>query len=254
MFTDLICQLMAININKPKGLIPIRDFYFTTNGFALKNQYSQGQLSGKQIVNIGVLDNERFDYNEWKFIFELFPDTLFHFNIESFEYIADVSNYHKEDDIRKGISLFFSRKPNVAIINLQNFKNHIKNILLEFINNNQDYKYLDSFIFSSDSKYRSVLEELIRRVEKIKYYYELPLTYIIIEDIKEGTKIDMFHDVFDKYFGGNPIIPYDIAERERKFPLIHQEYNKEIEEYKIIYEKLQKESFGPRKEIFPDFG
>lgn len=238
MFTDLICQLMAINIKAPKKIINIRDYYFNANGFAFKNQYSQDQLRGKQIINIGVLDNERFYYELWKDIFKLFPDALFHFCIKSFENIADVSTYNIEDDIRNGISLFFSRKPNVAIINPQNFRNHIKNILLEFINNNQDYKYLDSFIFSSDSKYRSVLEELIRRVEKIMYYYELPLTYIIIEDTETGTNDPMFHAVFDKFFNGDPIIPYDIAERENKFPLIHQEYKKEIEEYKALYRAL----------------
>lgn len=104
----------------------------------------------------------------------------------------------------------------------------------------QDCKYSDSLIFPTDSKYRSLFKKLIPMVEKLKCF-ERPLliTYIIIENIEEGTKIDMFHDVFDKYFNGDPIIPYDIAERENKFPLIHREYKKEIEEFKIKYKNYK---------------
>ncbi len=244
MFTNLICQLMVFNPERRYPFISsiINDFYFTANGFALKSQYSHDQLRGKQIINIGAMDDKIFNFKEWIQIFDLFPDVLFHFSEESFGTVVGVSDDNDKNGLRIALSIFLSRKPHIAIINPTSYEKTLINEAAEHLNEEKDYKCNDSFIFSSDSGYRSVLEKLIPMVEKLEGF-ELPLsiTYIIIEDIEEGTKIDMFHDVFDKYFGGDPIIPYDIAERERKFPLIHQEYNKEIEEYKIIYEELQKE-------------
>ena len=117
MFTDLICQLMAINIKKPKELIFIRDFYFTANGFALKNQYTHDQLRGKQIISIGVLDDSRFEFQEWKKLFDLFPDALFHFNSNSFGTVVGASGDNDKNGLRKALSFFLSRKPHVAIIN-----------------------------------------------------------------------------------------------------------------------------------------
>lgn len=236
MFTDLICQLMTINIKESKGIIDIDDFYFTANGFALKSQYSHDQLRGKQIINIGAIDDKIFNFKEWIQIFDLFPDVLFHFSEESFGTVVGVSDDNDKNGLRIALSIFLSRKPHIAIINPTGYEKTLINEAAEHLNEEKDYKYNDSFIFSSDSKYRSVLEKLIPMVEKLECFERpLSITYIIIEDIEEGTKIDMFHDVFDKYYNGDSIIPYDIAEREKKFSLIHQEYKKEIEEYKSWY-------------------
>ena len=239
MFTDLICQLMVINTKVSKGIIAIGDFYFTANGFALISQYTHNQLRGKQVINIGAIDHERFDYKEWEKIFKLFPDVLFHFNHRSFGTVVGAPGDNDKKGLRKALSIFLSRKPHIAIINPTSYEKTLINKAAEHLNEEKDYKYNDSYIFSSDSKYRNVLEKLIPMVEKLECFERpLSITYIIIGDIEKGTNNPMFHAVFDKYFEGDPIIPYDIAEREKKYPLIHREYKKEIEEYKALYRGL----------------
>ena len=171
----------------------------------------------------------------------MFPDALFHFNSNSFGTVVGAPIDNDKNGLRKALSIFLSRKPHVAIINPTSYEKTLINEVAEHLNEEKDYKYNDSYIFSSDSKYRNVLEKLIPMVEKLECFERpLSITYIIIGDIEKGTNNPMFHAVFDKYFEGDPIIPYDIAEREKKYPLIHREYKKEIKEYKILYKNLRK--------------
>ena len=57
-------------------------------------------------------------------------------------------------------------------------------------------------------------------------------TTIHIKRIKKKTIQDtIFDDIFDKYMNRDPIIPYNMADRKQKFPLVFREYSKIIEHY-----------------------
>lgn len=238
MFTELIFQLMAINPIEGKVSIHIRDYYFSASGFALKNQYTHDKLRGKQIIKIGVLDEHRFDYSEWENIFRMFPDTLFHFSIESFGYHVGLSNYTSEDNFRNDLSTYLSKHPHFVLkIRNKNYRG-VDPIMIKvasFLVGKADY---DNGIhyYSYNLENKSLLKQLTEMIKDETSLSDSDF-YIFLEDIEKGENNSMIHAVFDKYLDGDPIIPYDITQRKKKYPLIYKEYESEIKEREIMYKK-----------------
>ena len=220
--TDLICQLMAIDVRVPNR---ISNYYFTKNGFAFINQYTHDKLRGKHIIEIEIA--ERVVFTDWKPIFDLFPDELFHFSIN---YVGRVVPTDKE--IKFKLSDLFSQKRNFSILLFNDPQKEISDALVAY-SQGQGHWYGKHFIYTPQPERKQLFEALIPKVKGVLGVEAL--SYIIIKDIEQGANIPMFDAVFDKYLNGDPIIPYDTAERANKFQLIHQEYKKEIEEYKKRY-------------------
>lgn len=259
MFTDLICQLMAINTRVPRE-INIWDFYYTSKGFTLCNQYVLNKLHTKHIIHIGVWDAERFKFNEWEQVFNLFPNELFHFSIKSLGFFADLSEYQDEQHLKDGLLKFLAQKPNFTILQSDDLLGSSLDTkiinALEAMEKEHCKWYEKWFIYSAESELNCLCDntfwkKLITQVDRLSHDYKNKPTYIFVENIKKSLPINNFDNVFDKYLHEDPIIPYDDYERKKKFPLIHQDFQEKIKEYKIQYNNKRP---GGRIEYDTKFG
>ena len=77
----------------------------------------------------------------------------------------------------------------------------------------------------------SIEERLLEAT--ITHFGGATIDFIIIKKVNKApiqeTCID---NLFEKYMYKNPVIPYDFGEREKKFPLLFQDYSEVIEQYR----------------------
>ena len=63
-------------------------------------------------------------------------------------------------------------------------------------------------------------------------YNDKPFQFVELTRKKILTGNKTIDTLFKKYMNNDPVVPYEMSERERKFPLLFQEYSDIINQYK----------------------
>lgn len=224
-FIDMICQLMATDINNI-SLDNINKFYFHTHGFSFKTDYTKSCIKEKWGITI-FLNSDRIRRRSsiYKTIKELLD------RINKNDYCIHIINtnrllwgdgiYATQLENRKRENLIYNEY--VAINGKAHnkiFNNYFKNGLLD---NYKDWQLHTPN--NPELEKEALIKDIINLDEDL-------FTTIHIKRIKKKTIQDtIFDDIFDKYMNRDPIIPYNMADRKQKFPLVFREYSKIIEHY-----------------------
>ena len=196
---DLLCQLMSLDINYIIDNGGVEYFYFSFSTFSFINEYTNKLLVNKICVSLYYHTKE-----ELRILFEIVKNCFSDLDVEvyfSFSWTqgfgSDQISFIKDD--------------------LKSFK-----------------EYLKDKLFIKDSSF-------IERYQKELYYYFMEEIGVDAGNIKIG-KIDYqridkeFHNLFDYYMQGDPIIPNDIDCRRKKFSLLFSQFSEQIDYYKNIYD------------------
>jgi hypothetical protein len=221
---DIICQFMAVDIRK-KMKFNLRDFYFSSLGFALRKIYENGFLSGKQIVNIGIVSEIFSAWKKCESIFKEFPDTLFYFRIESLDYLTEKSK-------QKKICFRSKLSPNASFAIYYGEKISEFELRKDIVKGyeNKVYPYKDCLIYDPKLKNKTVFDAILDIMAPSYIFIEEAPTNFSFRAPKIGNPI------IDEYMN-HPVIPFDMEERKKQFPLIHQQYGDVIEQYKKKFER-----------------
>ena len=196
---DFIIQLMLIDFDK-NGVTPsICYMGFGSEGFYWSNNYVRKRLKRKKIIQI-------------------YCNTMVMGMYVSYNYFTNYPNYYiefRETDIEYNLSV--SRKN----FSRSEYENNV------IMTNNPNYTQL----------FNSLLDSISAQF-KLKGYH-IPRSYYI-EEIEVNENEDIIpelEEIFQKYLGDDPLIPYDLEERKKKFPLIFQDFPDEIEYYRKKYQE-----------------
>ena len=91
----------------------------------------------------------------------------------------------------------------------------------------------DYYILENEGHNREIIDSITSFLTN-QAGTEWPL-YFIIHHIKEDETVSEFDEFFKEYAGGDTIIPYDEADRRKKFAKIYEECSEDIEKYRRLY-------------------
>ena len=221
---DLICQLMGIEIKSTIETVSICSLAFSHKDFFINSSYAKKIIKGKKIIHIWS-DDMFTEINEWNKVFKKYSEYYFQFH------------------------LFY---PDVNFFETFNMLRNNSKVILYSTSDDPSFKFDDS-IYPHKREYKEciILAKNTNDLNIFDYIIDFLLSgpfimdpfYFFIEEInvnETSSSIPELDNVFEKYLGNDPLIPYNLKERKKKFPLIHNEFPDEIEYYRKIYQEKNK--------------
>ena len=262
MYKDLICRLLAIDLSK---MTRHKSIFFNSSGFTLNispnypfshkdasfvRPYSEGFLLGKFIIHIGGVHLSKKNMDVWKDLFDLCPEAFFLFHDHEYNYLNRIhtvptNKYFNRLTLAVNSSEEFEEFNNSIIENREN-------IIDDEILNSSFHKSPFAHIIKNNYYiYHRVGDDYDERlVEKVLSFFQkegIPEPAFILTHKIEGNNYQSdVDDFFEKYAGGDLIIPYEEVDRKIKFEEIYKECDRIIEQYKESYEQKPLEEISIR--------
>ena len=235
-FVDLMCQLMAFNINTIDKSYDFKWLNFHPDGFSIWSQYLNSCIKEERFIRIHI-DEAHFSFRN-----DFYERLKMTNSLKNYDcFIRIDSGYEMENKYnatirhvetqRRTISdreqedILYSKFGGYFAVSDSNTRRkyfimqHFKKVLRNFNG---------WLIFApTDSEIGVLLEELILR------FGNNSIDFIFIGKIKKMSPIPktFLDDLFEKYMHKDPVVPYEMEERKKKFPLLFQDYSEVIEQY-----------------------
>ena len=271
-FIDLMCQLMATDLNSIFDSGHLNEFYFHNKGFSLQSDYIyncvketgiiriprnrdrsyyRGRMSLVKDEMVKILENSKycmkFDetdrYDEDRFN-ERLSDVIERFGydmgIGRYEYDIDRRRYeYGEDRRRYGYEEDRRRFEYLKQRQIEILYGYFKGCFAVLDDNTRQQQLLKQhfsrevilsfngwLLFAPNSEIKELFEKII-------LLWGDSISTILIKN-KEKSRVPktFIDDLFKKYMGKDPVVPYEFEERQTKFPLLFQDYSKIIEQYR----------------------
>lgn len=225
-FIDLMCQLMALDVNNEiKEFSALTVLNFHSDGFSIRSEYIKNFFEETRIIVLQEFDNNDLDKitQTEDFMHAVIQVTANDLRNTSGELISVLlKNWRKRDkpwDVyNRSVDGYF------AVLDDNDQKKQI--LKQKFRDIVHFYK---GWIYFAPTN--SIEERLLEAT--ITHFGGATIDFIIIKKVNKApiqeTCID---NLFEKYMYKNPVIPYDFGEREKKFPLLFQDYSEVIEQYR----------------------
>ncbi len=240
-FIDILCQMMAIDLStkkKNRDLCKNICNYigFFLGGFSLKSDYISNCVGINKTIHID-LDGipPLFRYNKLFPVVSVLQEKLCYDNELSIRndrsiawFKSNINKLSKKGRLdlvkvpeHKIIQELSKRFGSFAIIdNNSKWIRLLDNYLCDEL-----YKHRGWFIFDMKKNMKDLYEEIISLGNG-------SFSYIYIEEkekkVVPATPID---ELFEKYMGRDPIVPFDMDKRKVKFPLLFSDYQDVISQY-----------------------
>lgn len=216
MFIDMLCQLMAINSNFND--LAFEHFNFHHNGFSLRKRYMTSRIVETKSINIYHNGKRYYPNNNWIDCYKMIPpELILHYNN------LDADKGFVFNNILSNRNFSFFAMKDSTTSRGEKVKNFYKDKLQKFNN----------WIIYAPKKSleESLFIEMIKIIESIDRHHR-PIELVNITKLGKSPIFETcIDDVFEKYMGNNPVIPYEMEERKKKFPLLFQDYSEIIEHY-----------------------
>ena len=241
-FVDIMCQLMAIDVDSLFSSSSINDFNFHADGFSLRSDYINNcvKVIEKRIARL-YSDSPNYSNSNaflvWNDVFTTLKksDYFIQFgderhdnndNVDVYmERLLSKSGRRRSDDEQKHI--FQSIVDGYFAVLDDNTRQ--KQILKQQFD--RIVHFSNGWLIFAPSYLDMVkIEELIKTI--MINHGAIPINKILIQDIrKHSNSITFIDDIFKKYMNDNPVVPYEMVKRKKKFPLLFQDYSEFIENY-----------------------
>ncbi|MDR2907787.1 MAG: ATP-binding protein, partial [Bacteroidales bacterium] len=229
---DFIAQLLVMPISssetiKKRSVFPHNaDFLYSTNGFSLGLDYFVNKITGKTLLRVLTRDN-----TEIKNIYPIFAKYP---NLIISPLFSQLCNLRGQGD---------KVAPNTnshILLRKQRYGEYFeeeRRIKKCLIDRHKKQWHNDIFVSYTMCEYQSKLSlfdeaefnQIFNTIDNdIQSIQEIPIKYLSVQ--KSGV---ILNQLFEKYFGDNVIIPYDMEERKKHYPLAFQE----LKDYMKDYEK-----------------
>lgn len=246
-FIDIMCQLMATGIEK---LFEGKElFNFHSEGFSMDSKYVNNFVREKGVIQIS-LDIIKHEYNTSKVLLPKLDRTSLILNNSKCFVQFSLDDYYNNDGIDSIINRINNR-----IINRKRYYYDIPNQTSKQIQ--RDFLY-DEFelgfatiddntrlkqIFKNNfgivlQQFRGWLiygynEDIVSLLKEIIILFGDIADWIRIKKLYKSTiSKTSIDDLFEKYMGNDPVVPYEMEKRKEKFPLLFKDYSDIIEQYR----------------------
>ena len=222
---DLIQQLMVINFSYV-STYKMDHFCHNASHFTLYNKYTRNALNGAKIIHILTHGIRYHNLLSLEPLFTKYDNTCyFHFGF-AWDTMAEHNLYYLHS-VKENYNLAYFNKTPGSILDKLHREEDFSDKTVE--------EYNDKTIIVQNTNYLSLLHDIIDFIDGIDYDVE----YIVIEDVTKDTSNPdpELEEIFQRYLGDDPLIPYDLEERKKKYPLIFQDFPEEIEYYRKIYQE-----------------
>jgi hypothetical protein len=226
---DFIARLLMYPISseviKKDSIFPHNaDFLYLANGFSLAVNYFIGKLQNKTLLRILTRDSSVIKNSS--LILSRYP------NLIIFPLFSQLYNLRGQGD---------KVAPNVnshILLKKQRYQAYFeeeRRIQKSLINKHKTQWENDKYVAYTMNSYQSQLSlfdenefgKIIDLLDKnIQSIQEIPLSYL---QIKKGGTI--LNQLFEKYIDNNVIIPYDMEERKKLYPLAFEELKEYMKDY-----------------------
>ena len=267
MYKDMLCQLMAIDINQSRTLnkLFISDMGFTYNKYALyplRNYYSgykslniidefastpYNEYWLKDKILVHICDTGRFDYLVLKDLSKQLSQLVGKevlCTLHSIPY--DPAGWSNIVDLIYIIKSIVKLRPKKSLI--KDCSIAVYKEILDVFSYPEDVRgdisFIKNRIRDNDNKrindyclinHRKMNDEIVKSLSGFLHDNEnrvgLPLFFILHHVSGEPRKDGFAEQLFDEY-GGDMIFPFDEEERKKKFSKIYEECKDDIELYK----------------------
>lgn len=218
---DMICQLISFDI--PKWFDLKNNMVLGYNGFNVKNTYTYKQKNAKNSIQI-FINKDFIEMDGLKKIFNKYSESYFTFST-LLENKFTIDLYIKIK-IKNSNVFIYSKSLESSLI-----KNEIN---LTNIYQRREYKEcVILYKELSDNSYFDKIIDFLSNILSSAFYIFIEKTI----KYKPSIYIPELEEIFQKYLGDDPLIPYDLEERKKKFPLIFQDFPDEIEYYRKKYQE-----------------
>jgi hypothetical protein len=228
---DFIAQLLVAPVSsetiRKHSVFPHNaDFLYSINGFSLVLDYFITKIKNKTLLRI--LTRSNIEINNIYSILKKYPDLII------FPLFSQLWNLRGQGD---------KVAPNVnshILLKRQQYEAYFeeeRRIRYWLINIHKQQWLNDKFVSYTMNKYQSKLSlfdesefnKIVNSIDNdIQSIQEIPIGYLPVK--KSGT---ILNQLFEKYIGDNVIIPYDMEERKKLYPLAFEE----LKDYMQDYEK-----------------
>lgn len=248
-FIDIMCQLMAKDID---GLLRSDDFYYYhAEGFSLKSSFMDSYIKSNRRVIISFEDYRRYrfyDRNRTSFrtneIVKLIDNLQYFIQFDRTDQDAGISWFtNRLEDVYESYESLrrspFSRRIDNnsertkallyshfgrAFAIIDNNTRPFQTFKQQFINETHS---VDGWLIFAPSNSDSEF------LERIIHHGNESIHFVRITDKESKSSVPQIciDNLFEKYMHNDPIVPYEMEERKKKFPLLFQDYSEIIEHY-----------------------
>ena len=218
-FLDLMCQLMAIETHIALEHTDI--FNFHSSGFSLNTNYTKSCIKERDEINFISSTRPASLLSEILRLLSLFTDHnyIIHFLNPHTSYLYDFLPSPKEMKIDNEYYAVHD-----SFHSMYRKSREFENAVL---NNYNNWQLLTPINLESEKE--KILKEIID-------LSNANISVIRIEEIEKSSIPEtLYDDLFEKYMNRDPVIPYEVEERKKKFPLLFQDYSEVIEQYRNIW-------------------
>ena len=243
-FVDILCQLMATDVNSLFNPSNINSFNFHTDGFSLRSNYINNCA---KIIEKGIIrlysDSPNFSNSKEFYVWDDFFKSLK--NSDYFIQFGDEKpdNVNVDDYMERLLSKSGRRRTDDE--QRQVFQMIVDGYFAVLDDNTRQKQILkqmyDKIVHFSNgwlifAPYKSIVEKqkiegLVNTIITNRGVY--PTSKLLIQDIRKHTNHATFIDiVFKNYMDNNPVVPYEMRKRKKKFPKLFEDYSEIIEQYR----------------------
>ena len=224
---DLICQLMALDLGSTIDREKVLDnFFFSDKGFTIVNSYTKSRLNGKKIVNfyLGRAFDRPIESSiiKWKEAFQKYPNDIFMFSTSygiSTDEAISISRHLLDSNLSHLVNIdsdLYDIYEGAAV----NHGIYDELIVLE------RYSIYDP-TSENTSQFKALIDCYNPKCKPEEYIEMRKILAIAVDNIMSGDFAPELDELFKKYLGEDPIIPYGINERKEKIQLICENLTEE---------------------------